>query len=484
MCTRSGRVCQGYAAPPDRRTREVRDARTASANGGTLNIVHVGQQQAQSAGLVRVIDGSQVGLSRMERDYLYSFRSYTARQCGGYDYDPFWQVLVHQVSESCPEVRHAAIGIGALHRKFADPSPNRNDIFPIRQSTKAIACLRTTMMRDDQSDPTATEKVLVACVVLITFALFQGDFDAVRCHLHSGTRLLWEWRKKHAKSSVVAPILLHTFVQLHIHWASVTRLQDYVNGEYPYLQELIHDNLIDIAANPDELSRATTMVSVQAWSLTLSDPVSFDPQTTNLSQGYTWDTPANKVHRFKNQVDECILLHQKSPSPMKLRAFMVLQMQVEMIQIVLASTTFKGQETEWDVLLPHFQTIANIAETLLSSFVQLPDPLFSVKEGFLGTLMFCGLKCRDWVVRQKVLNICRKYNRREGVFSTAEAAAFLQRIYDVESAGIPPGEHIPESARVITPHIAEHPNLSKFNLKTHLKYRDYNGNWHSEWLLP
>ncbi|KGO46206.1 Protein of unknown function DUF3468 [Penicillium expansum] len=483
MCTRGGRVCQGYTAPPDKRTREVRDARTVRTNGGALSIVHVGQQQAQSAGLVYVLDGSQVGLSRMERDYLYSFRSYTAGQCAGYHFDPFWQVLVHQVSESCPEVRHAAIGIGALHRRFSNPDSNRNDIFPIRQSTKAIACLRKAMMKGDQSDPSATEKILVACVVLVTFALFQGDVDAVRCHLQAGTKLLWEWRKKNPKSPA-ASILLHTFIQLHIHWASATRLQDYLGGDYPYLQELIHENLVDISAHPDELSRATMLVSVQCWALMFSDPVSFDPLNPNLSRGFVWDTPANKVHRLKTQVEECSALHRKTASPTKLRAFMVVQMQIEMMQVILASTTFSGSETEWDPLCPHFKRVVDKAEVLLSNFDHLPDPLFSVKEGFLGSLMFCGLKCRDWTVRQKVLGICQKYNRREGMFSTAEAVLLLQTVYDFESARIPPGEYIPESARVPQAYIAEHPNLSKFNTKSYIKYCDRDGNWYSKWLSP
>jgi hypothetical protein len=417
----------------------------------------------------------------MERDYLYSFRSYTASQCAGYNFDPFWQVLVHQVSESCPEVRHAAIGIGALHRKFANPASDRNDIFPIRQSTKAIACLRTAMMKDDQSDPSATEKVLVACVVLVTFALFQGDVDAVRCHLRAGTKLLWEWRQKNSKSPV-ASVLLHTFIQLHIHWASATRLEDYKGGDFPYLLELIHDNLVDISTYADELSKATLLVSVQAWSLILSDPVSLDPMTSNMSQGFTWDTPANKVHRFNTQVQQCTALHQKTACPTKLRAFMVLQMQIQMMEIVLASTKFSGPETDWDTVLHNFQAIAENAEMLLCSFDQLPDPLFSVKEGFLGALMFCGIKCRDWTVRQKVLAICRKYNRREGMFSTAEAAVMLQRVYDIESAGVPPGEKIPESARLSAVFIAEHPNHAKFQSKSHIKYRDKDGNWYSEWL--
>ncbi|KAJ5521011.1 hypothetical protein N7463_001464 [Penicillium fimorum] len=483
MCNRAGRVCQGYAAPPDRRTREVRDARTAKTNGGALNIVHRGQQQAQSAGLIHVVDGSRVGLSRMERDYLYSFRSYTAAQCAGYNFDPFWQVLVHQVCESCPEVRHAAIGIGALHRKFANPSSDRNDIFPIRQSTKAMACLRVAMMKDRQSDPAATEKILVACVVLVTFALFQGDVDAIRCHLQAGTKLLWEWRKKNSKSPV-ASVLLHTFIQLHIHWASVTTLRDYIGGEYPYLLELIHDNLDDISTYADEQSKATLLVIVQAWSIMLNDPVLLDQMAGNLSQGFPWDTPANKVHRFHTQVAECIVVHQKTACPTKLRAFMVIQIQVEMMKIVLASSTFSGSESEWDTLFPHFQTIADTAETLLARFDQLPDPLFCAKEGFLSALMFCGLKCRDWTVRQKVLTICRKYNRQEGMFSTANAALLLQRIYDVESAGIPPGEKIPESSRIISLLIVEHPNYSQFQPKTHIKYRDQDGNWYSEWLSP
>lgn len=70
------------------------------------------------------------------------------------------------------------------------------------------------------------------------------------------------------------------------------------------------------------------------------------------------------------------------------------------------------------------------------------------------------------------------------MYSTAEAVLLLQTVYDFESAGIPPGEHIPESARVPLVYIAEYPNLSKFNTKTHIRYCDRNGNWYSKWGSP
>jgi hypothetical protein len=68
------------------------------------------------------------------------------------------------------------------------------------------------------------------------------------------------------------------------------------------------------------------------------------------------------------------------------------------------------------------------------------------------------------------------------MFSTAVAVLLLQRVYDVESAGISLGEEIPESARIPLAYIAEYPNHSKFSTKTHIKYSDRGGNWYSEWL--
>jgi hypothetical protein len=112
------------------------------------------------------------------------------------------------------------------------------------------------------------------------------------------------------------------------------------------------------------------------------------------------------------------------------------------------------------------------------------DPYFSAKEGWIPTLFMTGIACRDWSIRQRVLKIFETYNRREGIYSTSEALVVLPRIYEIEHAGIAPGEIVPEHNRVSMAHVEETPNHSNYKMKSyHLLYRDVNREWHREELL-
>jgi hypothetical protein len=485
MCTESGRQCQGYTAPLDGRTREAREARTVNQRGAAL-IEYPRQQLAPATGLIRLTDGSQISLSPIEREYLHSFRSRTAVQCAGFGFDPFWQILVHQASESYPVVSHAVIAISALHQQFVDPVSNQNHMFAIGQCNKAIGHLRSGIMSNAYPDSAHTEIILIACVVLIAFGLFQGDVEAVRCHLRSGTKMLYEWRKGNGKKSAFAPILLHTFVQLHIHWATVTGFKDHIRGEYPYLGELMSENLSDISAyaEKNERARTTLLLSVRAWMVMITDHTQSKGQTTNLDEmeDFLLDVPSKKGDRFQAQLENCVAVDKHTASPTEERAALMVKINRETFQILDTGTKFSGGETEWDALLPHFEAIVDTTETLLTSFGQLPDMSFSVKEGFIGSLMLCGIKCRNWPLRQRVTRIFQKYKRREGVSSTAESLAILNRVYELESAWNWPNCPIPESHRITMVIVEEHANYSHPKPKVHLKYQDGKRKWQSEWL--
>lgn len=485
MCTNSGRECQGYTAPLDGRTREARDLRISSQHRATL-AAQLPQLLAPATGLARLTDVGQVGLSPIERGYLHSFRTNTAVQCAGFGFDPFWQILVHQASETYPVVRHSVIAISALHQRFLNSASHKNDIFAIQQCNKAIGHLRTGIMSNGHPDSPHTERILIACVVLIAFGLFQGDIEAVRCHLRSGTKMLYEWRKKNGKQSQVAQVLLHTFVQLHIHWATATAFKDHIRGEYPYIGELISDNLSDISANADcdERTRTTLLLSVRAWAVMITDHSQSKGQTNSLyeMEDFLLGAPTEEGSHFQAQLERYSTVG-KHTSHMEKRALLMVRINSEVFQILDTSTKFSGDEMEWDALFPHFKKIVDTTEDLLTSFGQLSDTSFSVKEGYIGALMLCGFKCRDWALRHRVMRLLQKYNRREGVSSTAESVALLKRVYELELAGNLPKGVVPGPDRITMVMIEEHANHSHSAPKFHIKYQDRNRDWQSECLF-
>ncbi|CAG7982679.1 unnamed protein product [Penicillium salamii] len=482
MCTESGRRCQGYETPMDGRTREARDMRMV--NGHNVVPVPRHQQLAPGAGLICLTDGSQVGLSSMERHYMNSFRSHTSVQCAGLAFDPFWQILVHQASETHPAVRHSVIAISALHRQFLDPTSHRTDLFPINQCNKAIGHLRAGIRSNAHLDSSQTERILIACVVLITFGLLQGDVEAVRCHLQSGTRLLYEWRKTNGKRSSLASVLLHTFVQLHIHWANVTAFRGYMRGEYPYLGELLSDNLADISdfADDDEQARTTLLLSIRAWMVMINNFTQSKGKSTivHRMEDFLLGAPSTETNDFRSQLEHCVAAG-KASSPIEQRALLMVKINRETLWILnTAAANFAGDEMGWDTLLSHFKVIVDTAEELLSSFEQLPDFSFSAKEGFMGSLMLCGIKCRDWTIRQRLMSLFQKYNRREGVSSSAQSIALLKRICQLENSGTSPEQVVPDCDRITMVIVEEHANHSHRVPKVRFRYQDRNREWQSE----
>ncbi|CAG7928987.1 unnamed protein product [Penicillium olsonii] len=442
-----------------------------------LHAARISQQQlAPSTGLVCLTDGSQLGLSPMERHYLNYFRSHTSVQCAGLAFDPFWQMLVHQASESHPAVRHSVIAISALHRQFLDPTSYQNDIFSIKQCNKAIAHLRADFGKNEPLKSAQIERILIACVVLITFGLFQGDVATVRCHLRTGTRLLYEWRKTNGKRSVLTSVLLHTFVQLHIHWGTATAFRDYLGGEFPYIGDLMSDYLAEISdfADDNEQAKTTLLLSVRAWIVMINNcTLSQEPHPRFLEmENFLLGSPANENNPFQSQIERSVA--EKEPSSIQQRALLMVKINIETFRILHTSVSYAGDEMGWDNLLPHFKNIVDAAEALLSSFNQLPDFTFSIKEGCIGSLLLCGFKCRDWTVRRRVLDLFQKYNRREGVSSSAESIAVLKRIYELESAGEPLHNGVPACDRITMVIVEEHANHSHAVPTVRFKYLDRN----------
>jgi hypothetical protein len=163
---------------------------------------------------------------------------------------------------------------------------------------------------------------------------------------------------------------------------------------------------------------------------------------------------------------------------------LLLKIHNEILHITLTSIHFTGSEMEWDTLLPHFKAAVDAAEKLLTDFDGMLDPYFSAKEGWIPTIFMAGIACRDWSIRQRVLNIFETYNRREGIYSTSEALVVLPRIYEIEHAGIAPGEIVPDHNRIRMAHVEETPNHSNYKMKSYnLLYCDAKKEWHTEELL-
>ncbi|KAJ5104427.1 Protein of unknown function DUF3468 [Penicillium alfredii] len=491
-CIRARKVCQGYIHPPDRRTRAGRMGQRTVVIWGPKEATSDGRSSARSSRpLTLLVEGTQVDLSPTERWYFNLFRQSTSTQCAGYSEDPFWQRLVHQVAAAQPAVRHATVAMSALHWRFVQGKGVQNDTFALRQCNKAISELRNQILARDQSSPLHTEAVLVTCIVLVALALLQGDAHAVDCHLRAGYALLNEWLKTSPKSAAV-PLLVQTFAQLHLHWASFTNLKGYMGDNYETLPRMLTDSFTRFAGPVDDRRKGSMSLALRGWMLILknSHVLAFD--TISQLDDETRFPTVDNLRRWKNELRGFTMLHGPSMSQRDSSGLLLLNFWAEFIPIMITVASkalpLHRQQMEYDKFLPNFRRVLQLGELFMKSFTSSPAPVFSIKTGIISTFFMCGIKCRDPAVRQNVLRVLRTYERREGIWKSSQAARILQRVFEIESQGVRPGDVIPASARINMMKLDLLPDESKIHLQYH-RFRDSelpkdasDGTWDEEWL--
>ncbi|PWY75413.1 hypothetical protein BO70DRAFT_340431 [Aspergillus heteromorphus CBS 117.55] len=470
MCSTTGRVCDGYQQTLDRRTRASRLrllSSTPSSTGSTSPPAVIMPSLVSDL----ILHTNQVDLTRQERWYLDFFRRSTAFQCSGYFDDDFWLRLVHQVTEAEPAVRHAAIALSALHWNFERTSSGQglsDTRLPLQQCAKAITSLRHQLTGGRLPSRSNMEITLVTCVLFVSFMFLQGDTHLACTHLRGGLKLLREWKTTDPIGySTTGAVLMKVFARLQLQWSTfadeVFIEQDDNRFNMPYME--IND--LSMEDRIDSLDKAgNLLVSLGRLVLSPRPPDSSPP-------GYctVLDTKRmailNKLQHWTSELDP--LLTQPSPSLLPLRdqtILTVLKLWSETIYIMAASENrLGGAESRFDAFHLHFGHAVALAKTLLiSSTAQSNMPSFSIGMGIIAPLFFCAFKCRDWYIRREALLLLRSCQRQEGLWTTPGAVLVLERLIEIESEGLLPGDLVPEAARIDSIHVNILPDDRKIGI--------------------
>ncbi|KAA8642654.1 hypothetical protein EYZ11_004638 [Aspergillus tanneri] len=164
-------------------------------------------------------------------------------------------------------------------------------------------------------------------------------------------------------------------------------------------------------------------------------------------------------------------------------ALAVLELWSEIIYIKAAADGLSGpSEMRFDAFHSHFHLAVERAQRLLLGLSQSPLPTFSVGTGIIPPLFFCAFKCRDWWVRREALQLLRGWQRQEGIWSTPGTALVLERVSELESEGLCPGEQVPAAARIDSIRVDILPEDSTIRLWYRRLRLEGGGFWESELL--
>ena len=498
LCTSTGRKCDGYEQNLDRRTRSAKNDEQAAASpfqhctaeyrqdsqdqwANFVTEQHITSNSFRP--LMSLVDASQVHLNMPERFLFNLFLRNTSRQCAGYFVDEFWQLLIPQASEIQPAVRHAVIGIGALHWWFqSKKSPRSADLFldrsfHLRQCNKAIACLQQDLLAKSQPDIAHMENVLVTCVALIALALFQTNIRAAQSHMDSGFELLKQCQEKSdfCRSST-GSLLIRKFAQLKLHWLAFSNPETFVA-----INQI----------RPHQFNgRGTGHRSHDSYEIR-------PPRNEDGKLGLQPTEPSLEAEKDAVLSNFWDLKGQQNPNPTAYDAASQREYTTQTLleiwnQVIYIKSASKGiddnNEMAYDGLLDHFRHAVWLTKALLEFDSANSEPLmptFSVRAGIIQPLFFCGFKCRDWSVRREALGLLRGHQRQEGIWRSHEAALVLKRLIDIESEGASVEGIEPELFRVnsVQIEVTDDSNVRFCYRKNHARQDgDYGELWHTELL--
>ncbi|CAG8094848.1 unnamed protein product [Penicillium salamii] len=496
MCIKVGRVCE-YKETPDRRTRDMRQAR-----GSPVDVI-----------ARRLVDPSQAGLTPTERHYLQLFRAATSGQCAGNIVDEFWQRLIHRVSEQEPAVRHATIAISAIHWLFlreenassqstprscslSNPSsPNSGSLsppssmthfegdisFPLQQCNKAIASLREnlTKVHTHVTSSAHREAVLVTCAALVSLALFQEDVKAVMKHLESGHRLLLEWQKVDYDGNSSGPILMRVFQDLQLHRMTFSSRETSVGQVHTPIWQNFTKACETYSHGYAEKGTASELLVILGTVVSANFPRrlhcgkmsklnSLIKNATELLAESKDGVPTTVMGRllvWKNHLNNFVVDTAGKLTPAELTPLVLIEIWTEFIHLMAIYANSPQNEMLYDAYLPNFQRINKLAALFLKAEYQ--TGIFCAKVMLLPPIYFSAHRCRDWYTRRESLRLISSSRRREGFWASAGATAVLSHFINEESIGLGPDDVIPIYSRIDMMYVYPSPDKLKGNVWYH-----------------
>ncbi|TLD05093.1 uncharacterized protein PgNI_09934 [Pyricularia grisea] len=456
-CLKSGRSCDGYLDPSVMTSRRKSNKNRLSDIGGP------------SSPLSTLLDGAMPE----EKRSFHFFQHVTAPNLAG-DLDAnFWKVLVLQVCQTEPAVRHAVLAVSGLHEYFAykrahstlqyagrsitteqQLASETQHSFALHQYNKAIACL-IGQMKDTTSRPLAP---LLTCVLFVCLEFMHGKDKESLIHLEQGRQLLSKLDQRADSKDPEIDIVKRHLVPLYLRLS----LTAFLFGgkpvpipqslkslkEVPAMFESVQEIRFSLYDFIDEVLRYLQRARVARY----------DPGTTPHTLAELERENEDLLQRLSKLSVAFALYQASKPSQVSEVNAAVFQMYLH-IMTIWVSTALSNTEACFDEHLSSFSAIIPHAATILNHSDQ-PSPelsllsrnrlmmqerqgeeglpkrqncMFTFETYVIPVLYYVATKCRHPLIRHSALDLLKQNpNRRENLWHAKKMAAIAEHVVRVE----------------------------------------------------
>ena len=453
-CTKTGRRCDGYL---DAKTMSQRRRRSGPATG------HAGEPQAP---LALFYDWAPSD----ERRAFHFFQHITAPCLSGDLDGAFWRVLVLQICQSEPAVRHAVLAVSSLHEGMVQatrtttatmttPYAHAEDrnAFALYQYNRAIACL-LDQMRTADARPLVP---LLTCVLFVCIELMQSKDRESLLHLQQGRQLLNQLGRKPSTRNPEMDLIKQHLVPMYTR-LSLTSL---MFGGEPVEIPMSLKTLTEVPMVFE------TIDQVRYALYDFMDACLRFAKKTHVAK--LGEIPPDQMQAFEKEQDFLLrklakfnvafsLYRTTKPRDAPAGSISLIQIHVH-TTFIWVSTALSQHETVFDDYVDTFSTIIPLAAEYINS-LSTPPPsheqqaagrptgpapsaadtrrfaaLFTFEMYIIAPLYFVASKCRHPIIRRAALDLLRRNpTRRENLWRANVMAAIAERTMRLEEKHLRP----------------------------------------------
>ncbi|KAB5572157.1 hypothetical protein GE09DRAFT_1098517 [Coniochaeta sp. 2T2.1] len=376
------------------------------------------------------------------------FRHRTAPMTGSFFPSDFWSGKLLQVAHARPAVWHAAVALGALHRRWElgfSPAKERaggNGVAASVFYEKATESYRKSMaLAKEIDDPLA---LLVLSLGLMAVTNILGKWVDNRVHGAAGLKLLGEIKRERAgyrgrcRFGSEMETVAESFTRMDLQNLTFSESQ----APYPDLAADTNEGIrADADTFEDWLAPGDTFASLNQAGFHLFALIRRFLLFAGIEENMTpeeYSMTENSI-RLQSLLWEQIMAEYLATrsSPRDGPGLLTLKLYHAFLCIFLR-VDITGPETNWDRCLPHFERMIAIASAILiRNRTAHAGPAFvSLEPGIIIPLYVTATRCRHPVLRRRALELLRTANSQEGRWHSIGAAAVAERMVQVEEEGM------------------------------------------------
>ncbi|KAF3769947.1 hypothetical protein M406DRAFT_248656, partial [Cryphonectria parasitica EP155] len=430
-CTKTGRKCDGYLDPRALAGRRLKKEKSPHDH----------------------VLGPLLEFSAPEEKRSFYFFQHVTAPCISGDFDAsFWRVIVLQISQTEPAVRHAVLAVSSLHEGLAAgtivPSrdgavlPPNTQSFALQQYNKAIARL-LDQMNNPLTKPLAS---LLTCVLFVCIEYMQGKDKESLIHLEQGRQLLarLDQRSMDPEMDCIVRHVVPLYTRLS--------LTSFLFGASPIpIPESLksHRDIPDTFDTIDNMRHSMHEFMEQAFRFTqqarpAKNPSDHIPRETMRLLEVEQDRLLSRLAKL-NVAFSLFRASRSQLGPES--ALLVLQMYLH-AQHIWISTALSSSEVVYDDFLSSFAAIVPLAaayldlETSPSQLPYFPAPEqlpiaytsnFTFETHIIPPLYYVATKCRHPLIRRSALELLKRNPfRRENLWRASVMGALAGHIVSLE----------------------------------------------------